>query len=148
MQKLRLVVTALLFFSTSPTAPAQADESVTLTTVAMRVHKMAEMVAFYEEAFGMGFREVDTSGLRSRFGRVGGITLKLVPLRDSVDFEGYGSHQLGFEVADVEAVIAIAIRHGGRQEGELRRDGDRLHGSVRDPDGNTLELYGPAKTQD
>lgn len=105
---------------------------------------MDAMVDFYSEAFGARFRAVDTMGLASQFGDLGDLTLKLVPLRDGVDFEGYPSHQLGFEVADVETVIAIANRHGGRQEGEILRDGDRVHGAVRDPDGNTIELYARA----
>ncbi len=94
----------------------------TLSTVAIRVHRMDAMAAFYTEAFGAQFREVDTFGLASQFGEVGGITLKLVPLRKRVDFEEYPSHQLGFGVPDVEAVIALAIKHGGRQGG---RDASR-----------------------
>lgn len=129
--------------ATGEAEPARLENPlVTLTTVALRVHRMEAMVAFYEEAFGARFREVDTSGLRSQFGEFAGITLKLVPLRDSVDFEDYPSHQLGFEVPNVEAVIMMAIEHGGRQEGELIRDGKWIRGAVRDPDGNTIELYG------
>ncbi|MEM7247383.1 MAG: VOC family protein [Acidobacteriota bacterium] len=114
-------------------------------TVAIQACRMDAMVAFYTEAFGARFRPVDTFGLASQFGELpGGCELKLVPLREAVDFEGFPSHQLGFDVADVRAVIALAERHGGRQEGELREEGGRLHGAVRDPDGNTVELYSPA----
>jgi hypothetical protein len=42
----------------------------------------------------------------------------------------------------VKRVIAIAVPHGGRQEGELATDGGRVHAAVRDPDGDTLELSG------
>jgi len=135
---------SLLPATVNATDDASVDPKpgIHLTTVALRVHRMEAMVAFYEEAFGARFREVDTSGLRSQFGRVAGITLKLVPLRDAVEFDEFPSHQLGFEVPDVEAVIALAVKHGGRQEGELTRDGDTVHASVRDPDGNTIELYG------
>jgi len=85
------------------------------------------MVAPPREAFGIEFREVDTGGgLRSRFGEVDGLTLKFVPIRDTVDFEGLPVHQqLGLEVPDMEAVLAAG-----------------LHAAARDPDGNTLELYG------
>ncbi len=69
------------------------------------------------------------------------MTLKLVPIRAGVDFEGYGNWQLGFRVADIAAVIESAKTLGGRQEGELLLEDDRLHASVRDPDGNTIELY-------
>ena len=115
-----------------------------LTTVAYRVHRMPAMVAFYEEAFGIEFREVDTGGgIRSRFGEADGLTLKFVPIRDTVDFERFPIHQPGFEVSDVDAVLAAARKHGGRVLDQPRRMDGRLHAAVRDPDGNTLELYGP-----
>jgi catechol 2,3-dioxygenase-like lactoylglutathione lyase family enzyme len=50
-------------------------------------------------------------------------------------------HQLGFVVPDVEAVIALALQHGGREEGKLIRKEGRIEAAVRDPDGNTIELY-------
>jgi predicted enzyme related to lactoylglutathione lyase len=117
--------------------------SSALTTLAYRVHRMPAMLAFYSEAFGVQFREVDTGGgIVSRFGELNGITLKFVPIRDAVDFEGFPVHQPGFEVSDVAAVLAAARKHGGSVQNEpVMRDG-RLHAAVRDPDGNTIELYG------
>jgi catechol 2,3-dioxygenase-like lactoylglutathione lyase family enzyme len=99
------------------------------------------MVSFYSEASDIRFREVETFGLRCQFGEIDGITFKLVPLRDTVDFEGYPLHQLGFHVPDVAAVVDLAQRHGGRAEGDIRREGETTHAAVRDPDGNTIELY-------
>ena len=116
-------------------------KACSLQSIAFRVCNMEAMIAFYTEAFGGDFRQVDTSGLTSWFGEVAGITFKLVPIRDKPDFEGYPLHQLGFEVEQLQSVIQSAIKHGGRQEGDLLRDGDRLHGAIRDPDGNTIELY-------
>lgn len=112
-----------------------------LSSIALRVHRMDAMMKFYTEAFLVQFREVDTYGIRSQFGEVGGITLKLVPIRDSTDFENYPFHQLGFTVTDVEAVIALALKYGGQREGEAIRDGGKIQAAVRDPDGNTIELY-------
>ena len=114
---------------------------VRLSTIALRVHHMDQMVAFYSKAFGAVFREVDTFGLKSQFGEVAGLTLKLVPIREAADFEGFPSHQLGFEVEDIQEVIKLAISLGGREEGELLNNNGNLHAAVRDPDGNTLELY-------
>jgi catechol 2,3-dioxygenase-like lactoylglutathione lyase family enzyme len=102
---------------------------------------MDAMLAFYSEAFHVQFREVDTYGIRSQFGDVDGITLKFVPIRDAVDFKGYPIHQPGFVVPDVEAVIALAIQHGGRQEGQTIRVDGKVQAAIRDPDGNTIELY-------
>ena len=49
--------------------------------------------------------------------------------------------QLGFAVADVHAVVAIAIKHGGRLEGDIQRQNERVRAAIRDPDGNTIEIY-------
>ena len=113
----------------------------TISSVAMRVANLEAMLDFYSQAFGVKFREVGTFGILSQFGEMDGITLKLVPIRDEADFKNYPVHQLGFVVPDVEAVIALALRHGGRQEGNLIRKDGRIETAVRDPDGNTIELY-------
>jgi len=114
----------------------------TLASVAIRVHDMEKMVDFYTRAFGGSFRPVEFAPeMVCQFGSVAGVTLKLVPLRESADFEGYPLHQLGFGVDDVERVIALATELGGKQEGEIQRSEQGVHGAVRDPDGNTVELY-------
>ena len=115
-----------------------------LSTVALRVHHLQAMTNFYEEAFGFQFQSVQTGGFHSQFGTLAELTLKLVPLRETADFEGYPSHQLGFVVPDVEHVIALADKYGGCQEGAIFQAEDAVHAAVRDPDGNTIELY--AKT--
>lgn len=48
-------------------APAE-HSAVSLTSVAYRVHRTRAMVAFYTEAFGARFREVNARGIRSQFG--------------------------------------------------------------------------------
>ena len=112
-----------------------------LTTLAFRVHHMARMEAFYTEAFGFVFRDEQTGAITSRFGRAGELTIKLVPIRGTTDFVDFPVHQPGFEVADVEHVIANAEKHGGVRLQSPTRDGAFITASVRDPDGNTVELY-------
>lgn len=112
-----------------------------ISSIALRVHNMEAMLNFYSEAFQVQFREVDTYGIRSQFGEMNGITLKFVPIREDTDFKGFPVHQPGFVVADVEVVVALAIKHGGRQEGQIIRGNGQLQAAVRDPDGNTIELY-------
>ena len=112
-----------------------------VSSIAIRVCRLDEMVSFYSQAFGAQFQEVNTYGIPSQFGEVSGITLKLVPIRDDVDFSGFPFHQLGFTVPDVEAVIDLALQYGGRLEGRIIRAGDRTQAALRDPDGNTIELY-------
>lgn len=112
-----------------------------LSSIAIRAHRMDPMLAFYSQAFGAEFREVDTYGLKSQFGDMDGVELKLVPIRDEADFDGFPVHQPGFTVADVDAVVALAEQHGGRLVGQIMRVGGRTQAAVRDPDGNTIELY-------
>jgi len=112
-----------------------------ISSIAFRVHNMEAMIAFYSEAFQIRFREVDTFGIHSQFGEINGITLKFVPIRDDADFAGYPVQQPGFTVSDVEAVIALALQHGGRKAGEIIQSSGRIQAAVRDPDGNTIELY-------
>jgi catechol 2,3-dioxygenase-like lactoylglutathione lyase family enzyme len=123
--------------------PSRHSTTPSITTLAYRVHRMDAMVAFYSEAFGARFAPVQAGSVTSQFGRMGPVTLKFVPIRAAVDFTGFTVHQPGFEVADVQAVIAAALKHGGRlQDAPTRPDG-RVHVAIRDPDGNTIELYGP-----
>jgi predicted enzyme related to lactoylglutathione lyase len=113
----------------------------TISSIALRVHHLDAMMSFYSQAFQVQFQEVSTYGIRSQFGEVNGITLKLVPIRESTDFIDFPVHQLGFAVSDVEAVIALATQHDGRQEGQIIRNGGKMQAALRDPDGNTIELY-------
>jgi catechol 2,3-dioxygenase-like lactoylglutathione lyase family enzyme len=80
-------------------------------------------------------------GFLSQFGTFNGLTIKFVPIRESVDFKNFPSHQLGFAVPDVEHIITLAQQYGGCQEGEVFRDGQQVQAAVRDPDGNSIELY-------
>lgn len=112
-----------------------------ISSIAFRVCNVEAMLSFYSEAFQVQFHEVDTYGIRSQFGELDGVTLKFVPIRDEADFKGFPVHQPGFVVKDVEAVVALAVKHGGRQEGQTIRGNGKTQAAVRDPDGNTIELY-------
>ena len=142
--KCAAILVALLagFLTVRATGANGADNEIAVTSIAIRVLNMNEMMAFYGEAFGVEFEEVDTFGVASQFGDIAGLTLKLVPIREAVDFSGYPEVQFGVTVPDVDAVIAAAIRHGGRREGESLKNDGVTHTAVRDPDGNTIELYG------
>ncbi len=112
-----------------------------LASIAIRVANVESMLAFYTEAFQIQFQEVDTYGIKSQFGEMDGVTLKFVPIRDEADFKGYPIHQPGFMVPDVQYVIDVAQKYGGRQEGRTIRSEGKIQAAIRDPDGNTIELY-------
>jgi len=136
-----LLCTCVFLILVGVSAEESPKATATMQSIAIRTANTDAMVAFYTEAFGGTFREVPMGNMKAYFGKVCNVTMKLVPLRDKADFEGYPSHQLGLAVADVDAAIAIAVKHGGKPHGEIQRQGGRVHGAVRDPDGNTLELY-------
>ena len=137
----RAMLEAAVKSGAGPSPPAPAG-GVRLTSIALRVHNEETMVAFYTEGFGVTFRTVETSGIRSRFGDLNGVTIKLVPIRDRAEFDAFPIHQPGFEVPSVGRVLEIARRHGGRLlDAPVERDG-RVHASFRDPDGNTIEIHG------
>jgi catechol 2,3-dioxygenase-like lactoylglutathione lyase family enzyme len=143
LSRILIIILAAAAVSAAALTVTRSRAATSLTTVAFRTHRQAEMIAFYTEAFGATFRTVQTGPIESAFGEIDALTLKLVPIRDSVDFNGFPVHQLGFEVPDIQHVIAIARRHGGKLQDAPVRTGDRLQAAIRDPDGNTIELYGP-----
>ena len=115
-----------------------------LRSIAIRVVHMEKMRAFYSEAFKGTFTEVDLGGgLNCQFGQFKGVLIKLIPIREKTDFETFPIHQMGFYVEDVEQVIEIALKYGGQQEGEVFRQNGEIHGALRDPDGNSIELVSP-----
>lgn len=125
----------------APAQPSSESGASQMTSLAFRVHNLEAMLAFYREGFGIEFREVDARGIKSWFGELDGLVIKFVPIRREADFEGYPLHQPGFQVADVERIIALAEKYGGRQEGQIHRAQGKIQAAVRDPDGNTIELY-------
>ena len=116
------------------------ETKLRLESVAIKCAELDKMLEFYTRAFGGEFKAVDIGGMTCHFGQVAGLTFKLVPGRESTEFKEYPHHQLGFEVDDIDAVITIAKECGGTLESEKVTQGDVTTGSVRDPDGNTLEL--------
>lgn len=104
------------------------------------------MEDFYAVAFGIRFRTVQTGAFESRFGELGDLTLKLVPIREAPDFEGFAVHQLGIDVDSLERVVQLAVDAGGRRMGDPVVVDAIRQVAIRDPDGNTLELYERPRT--
>lgn len=102
---------------------------------------MDKMLAFYSEAFQVEFKEESTGEIRSYFGTLGKTMLKFVPIRDDTDFENFPIHQPSIVVKDIKQIIKIALRHGCRIENQPERIDGQQQAAIRDPDGNTIELY-------
>lgn len=111
-----------------------------LSSIAIRAASITAMRDFYTEAFGFRFAPATLGPLHCWFGEHDGLTLKLVPLRDSANFGDFPVHQLGFAVADIDAAIALALAHGGSVQDSPTLTDNRHQASIRDPDGNTIEI--------
>ena len=135
--------TACAFIDKQPSTGELQRIQPSITSAALRVHNLEAMLGFYSQAFGITFHKVETSGVTSHLGDLDGITIKLVPIRESANFVDFPEVQFGMMVPDIAAVVAVADSYGGRQEGSLLVKKDLLHGAIRDPDGNTIELLQP-----
>lgn len=123
-------------------AEPESSASAAVSSVAIRTHNVDAMLRFYSEAFGVEFEAVETPGFTMHQGTLGTTMLKLVPIRDEADFEGFPVHQLGITVPDVERVIGTSEKHGGRLlERNASAGRDLPRAAIRDPDGNSIELY-------
>lgn len=133
----------LILCAAIATGGAEDPPAATVSSVAIRSHNTRAMLAFYTEAFGVSFTQVDlTADLTIYEGDLGHVRLKMVPIREEADFSGFRVHQLGFTVPDLDKVIALAERHGGRLlEKRLPTDEDAPLAAIRDPDGNSIELF-------
>ncbi len=128
-----------------PAFPTDSEPALEgkLVSIAIRVYRMEAMVDFYQEAFGIPFVEKRIGDLESYFGFLGPILFKLVPLSDDQEADEFPTHQLGFHVEDIDSVVELALKYGGSVLQEPLQRLDQYFAAIRDPDGNSLELYGP-----
>jgi len=133
--------------SNGDAASGDYTPSTRLVSVAIRVYRMEAMVDFYQEAFGVSFEPRRVGDLEVQFGFLGDLMIKLVPLAAEQDADEFPAHQLGFDVEDLDAVLELALKYGGSILQEPVSRMDQWHAAIRDPDGNSLELYSKALEQ-
>jgi catechol 2,3-dioxygenase-like lactoylglutathione lyase family enzyme len=130
----------------------QADTSFRITGldhVVLRVASLERAIKFYGDVLGCPIeRELETPRLVQL--RAGTSMIDLVPCQEGEE-PGRNMDHFAVRVAsmDVPALSAHLARHG-IDPGEVRRRyGAEGYGSsiyITDPDGNTVELKGPAET--
>lgn len=98
------------------------------------------MKLYYETLFRTRFEREVTNGAAVWRSMAGEFEFTLAPWGRDQDFNGFPIHQPTVKVDDLEAVLAGAIGAGGRLlEAPREQNGARL-ASLREVDGNTLEL--------
>lgn len=146
----------------SPTREATPAAIVArgLDHVVLRVRDLERSLGFYRDALGFGVeRRIDELGLVQL--RAGTALIDLVPIDSPLGRAGGGMPEPGarnvdhFALAlaafDEDAIRALAERHGIPASETAERYGAGGFGPsiyLTDPDGNTVELKGPARRRD
>lgn len=114
---------------------------VRIDRVTIAVGDQERMVNFYSRLFQMSFTAIEVGGFTLHRGQMApGLELQLCPKALAGIGATQNIHQLRFVVDDLGGYLASAVDAGGELIGELTSEGGRRLGSVRDPDGNSLEL--------
>lgn len=114
----------------------------TLSGITIAADRLEDMARFYERVLGVSISRQVWSGLTIFAGTVSGIEIRLFPKQAVGITARQNLHQLRFRVSDVDAALAEAEQAGGTREGNPASSGTYRFACVRDPDGNTVELYG------
>jgi predicted enzyme related to lactoylglutathione lyase len=109
----------------------------------LAVRDMDEMCAFYAGVLGASFERIEMFERTLYTATVDGVDLLLCP----ADLAGVEAEtntvQVRFVVADVDAAYQAGLMQGGVHLTEPEQSEGRRHASLRDPDGNSLELIAP-----
>ncbi|NUN48535.1 MAG: hypothetical protein HUU15_06880 [Candidatus Brocadiae bacterium] len=99
---------------------------------------MDPMVDFYRNVFDMQFEVEEDSGQKMYTGTFSGLAFTLIPAGMNGITAPQNPTHYDIYVPDINAVIALVEKHGGRTNGRLgESDTERAIG-VFDPDGNFM----------
>lgn len=114
---------------------------VRLDRITIAVGNQERMVNFYSQLFQTSFTAIDCGSFTLHRGRVAdGLELQFCPKEVAGIAATQNIHQLRFVVPDLGRHLAAAVDAGGELLGDVTSEGGRRLGSLRDPDGNSLEL--------
>jgi catechol 2,3-dioxygenase-like lactoylglutathione lyase family enzyme len=157
MKRLKLlIVGAVVIAVGSSVAPGpSAPAGMRLATIAISVRSLDASVAWYEGVLGLRLadrKQFPEQGLSVALLESSGLRLELVELKGSVSpgsctdvsnpasLRGVGKY--GFEVADLDATVALLIKRGATiaHDSRAARAPDSRSVIIKDNDGNWLEL--------
>ncbi len=107
------------------------DVMVSIDKIVIAVGKPEAMAKFYTEVFGARLKGIEMQGSTLYSGSLGNLELILCPKSIAGIKAEENTIQLRFVVQDVAKTMDAAVKAGGKRIDE---------GSIRDPDGNSMEL--------
>ncbi len=113
---------------------------VEIDKITMAVGDMAAVKQFYADVFNLSFTSLQLAGRELFSARLGAMELLLCP-KDLIGIEAnVNTVQLRFVVDDVQGAFERGVKHGVVVINDVSLHEGRSHASLRDPDGNSLEL--------
>ncbi|MFN2446481.1 MAG: VOC family protein [Vicinamibacterales bacterium] len=131
----------LAFLAMAPlVVGAQSRDDYQIARITVATTRMNAMVRFYNDVFHARMKEVDVGGITMQTGHVAGLELLLCPNQVSRVRADLNRHMLRVRVGDFDALLKRVRGSGGTVDAApIMTSGERIV-SVRDPDGNTIEL--------
>ena len=111
-----------------------------LVRIAIAASNVKAMVHFYEHVFDANFQSIKTEHATFYAGQIAGIALTLIPNTVAQVKAEQNRQQLSFVVADLEQVLALSEKAGGKNLIDLIDTPEGKQAAVTDPDGNTIEF--------
>lgn len=108
--------------------------------ITVAVDKMEDMVAFYGSLFNTSFQDLDLYGEKLFAGKIGDIEVLFCPKHIAGVDARINTIQLRFVIEDVEKALKVGLEKGGTLITDVQELDGHTHASLRDPDGNSLEI--------
>lgn len=118
---------------------------MTIDKITFAVGKMEEMVAFYTGMFDMKFKSFDAYESTLYTGKLGDMELLFCPKEVARVDAKINTIQPRFVVQDVENAFKTGLEKGGTAITEPQLFEGAKIASLRDPDGNSVELIQKSK---
>ena len=127
----------------SPAASAAPSTDPTLVRIVLAANDTDACARFYTALLGIELEAAPVGDLKFFDGRLGSLALRIFPASIAGIEAKDNRHQLGFRVADLRGTLARALAAGGTMdEGwEVVPMQKGLTVALRDPDGNSIELF-------
>ncbi len=134
MRPMLVAVPLVLAFAAA--THSQEKPVLTIDKITIATKDTDKMIAFYTKTFGAEIKKGDPiSG-----GKIGTLQIVLCPREVAGVKAEQNTIQLRFVVADIEKTVKAAFEAGGTKIDPITDSGTAKHASVRDPDGNSIEL--------
>ncbi len=104
----------------------------------MAVTNMEQMLAFYSNTFNIQFAEKEMYGSKLYSGVWGGLKLLFCPAEIAGNTAVQNRHQFDIVVSDLEKVIELTKKYGGKLMGEIAEDEHYRNIGIYDPDKNSI----------